>query len=190
MSRTRTGTSSAFTFAMGVMERWPTAVPAATRLSYLQTTTERWMCWSMATRVKSVLRLSKRKCERCRTEVARGNKVVQPEPNDTIRRRRTGRPRELKNDVYTNTNCENDSSIRPTICRVLARPRMLPAFHLLPLTQLALPQNMTPARSGIGLSCTDAATPLTNLSIKIHFLGSLHFSRTQEVHPLWVREIS
>ena len=83
MSRTRTRTSSAFTFAMGVMGRWPTAVPAATRLSYLQTTTESWICWSMATRVKSVLRLSKRKCERCRAEVARGNKVVQPEPNDT-----------------------------------------------------------------------------------------------------------
>ena len=166
MSRTRTGTSSAFTFAMGVMERWPTAVPAATRISYLQTTTERWMCWSMATRVKSVLRLSKRKCERCRTEVARGNKVVQPEPNDTIRRRRTGRPRELKNDVYTNTNCENDSSIRPTICRVLARPRMLPAFHLLPrLPNPARPAAEYDARAfGHRLNCTAQAPDKTSVT--------------------------
>ena len=102
------------------------------------------------------------------------------EPQPRIRRRRTGRPRELKNDVYTNTNCENDSSIRPTICRVLARPRMLPAFHLLPLTQLALPQDMTPARSGIGL--TVRRKPLTKPQFQ-------NFSRTQEVHPLWVREI-
>ena len=109
-------------------------------------------------------------------------RLYSPNRTTRIRRRRTGRPRELKNDVYTNTNCENDSSIRLTICRVLARPRMLPAFHLLPLTQLALPQNMTPARSGIGL--TVRRKPLTKPQLQ------QNFSRTQEVHPLWVREIT
>jgi hypothetical protein len=44
----------------------------------------------------------------------------------------------------------------------------------------ALPQNMTPARSGIGL--TVRRKPLTKPQLQ-------NFSRTQEVHPLWVREI-
>lgn len=110
-------------------------------------------------------------------------RLYSPNRTTRIRRWRTGRPRELKNDVYTNTNCENDSSIRPTMCRVLARPRMLPAFHLLPrLPNPARPAAEYDARA-FGHMLTVRRKPLTKPQLQ-------NFSRTQEVHPLWVREIS
>ena len=109
-------------------------------------------------------------------------RLYSPNRTTRIRRRRTGRPRELKNDVYTNTNCENDSSIRPTICRVIARPSMPPAFHLLPrLLSPVRPVAEKDARAfGHRLNCTAQAPDKPQLQ---------NFSRTQEVHPLWVREI-
>ena len=110
-------------------------------------------------------------------------RLYSPNRTTRIRRRRTGRPRELKNDVYTNTNCENDSSIRPTICRVLARPRMPPAFHLLPrLPNPARPAAEYDARAFGHRGLTVLRKPLTKPQLQ-------NFSRTQEAHPLWVHKM-
>ena len=71
------------------------------------------------------------------------------------------------------------------MCRVLARPRMLPAFHLLPrLPNPARPAAEYDARAfdGSGIGLTVRRKPLTKPQLQ-------NFSRTQEVHPLWVREI-